>query len=198
MPRVLGFAGIILAVANSPIPGQKEALSPWHGGALLQAHIQTLQLHTDFVLVVAGQNAAALEPVIDANAAFLKVVPGGQAEFAALQAGLQEVLNRGRDAAIVTPVGRPPVRTATVQFLRRALESAPHEIWVVAPEHGGRHGYPVVVGREMMTVYLAARPDRQAQEIEHAHQSHIRFVAVDDPLTVADFESQESCSQTAP
>ena len=38
-------------------------------------------------------------------------------QFSSLQIGLQEVLNRGRDAAIVTLVDRPPCSPDTVRDL---------------------------------------------------------------------------------
>ena len=56
-----------------------------------------------FVLVVAGKNEAALAPVVYANGASLVVNPDpDRGQFSSLQAALHEVLNRGRDAAIVT------------------------------------------------------------------------------------------------
>ncbi len=48
----------------------------------------------------------------------------GRGQFSSLQIGLHEVLNHGRDAAMVTLVDRPPVSPATIQILRDAFEAA--------------------------------------------------------------------------
>ena len=79
-------------------------------------------------------------------------------QFSSLQAGLHEVLNRGRDAAVITLVDRPPVSVATVQLLREAFESALQNIWAVVPEVSGRHGHPYLAGRELIEIFLQALP----------------------------------------
>jgi len=172
--------------------GREKALLPWHGSTFLEAHIEVLGRHADFVLVVAGKNYPALQPIVDANGAFLAVNPEPElGQFSSLQTGLQEVLNRGRDAALVALVDRPPVQSQTVACLRRAFELAPPAIWAVVPEHTGCHGHPLVVGREMITAFLQAEATSNAREIEHVNQNHIRYVAVGDPFTVVNIDTPE-------
>src|SRR6478609_2009136 len=97
------FAGVILAAGASSRMGRDKALLPWRDGTFLSAAIRALQPATELVIVVAGANAASLEPIADANAAFMAIHPNPQlGQFSSLQAGWQDVLNRGRDAAIVT------------------------------------------------------------------------------------------------
>jgi molybdenum cofactor cytidylyltransferase len=85
-----------------------------------------LSLATDFVVVVVGKNEAALAPIIYAQGASLVVNPDpDRGQFSSLQVGLHEVLNHGRDAAMVTLVDRPPVSTTTVQKLHDAFEAPP-------------------------------------------------------------------------
>jgi molybdenum cofactor cytidylyltransferase len=114
-----------------------------------------------------------------------------------LQVGLQAVLNRGRDAALITLVDRPPVSGATVDLLRAAFESAPDTIWAVVPEFSGKHGHPYVVGREMMEAFLQAQPTASAREIEHQHQDRIRYVAVDDPFVAMNINTPEDYAALA-
>ncbi len=66
------------------------------------------------------------------------------------------------------------------------------------PEYQGKHGHPILVGREMLEAFLKAPETSNAREVEHAHQSEIEYVPVDDPLvsrqrgytgTVCRFES---------
>src|SRR5262245_23895815 len=101
------FAGVILAAGASSRMGRDKALLPWQGGTFLSAAIRALQPMTDLVIVVAGANAGELTPIVNANAAFLVVNPDPeQGQFSSLRIGLQEVLNRGRDAAVITLVDR--------------------------------------------------------------------------------------------
>src|SRR5512137_1495458 len=113
------FAGVVLAAGASSRMGRDKALLPWRGGTFLSAAIRALQPLTDFVIVVAGGNAGELEPIINANAAFMVLNPNPeQGQFSSLKIGLQEVLNRGRDAAIITLVDRPAAAVATIEQLK--------------------------------------------------------------------------------
>jgi CTP:molybdopterin cytidylyltransferase MocA len=69
-----------------------------------------------------------------------------------------------------------------VQLLRDAFESAPQSIWSVVPEFSGKHGYPNLVGRELIEFFLQASPTANARDIEHHHSAHIQYVAVSDPF----------------
>ena len=103
-------------------------------------------------------------------------------QLSSLQVGLREVLNRGRDAAIVTLIDRPPVKNRTVQALRIAFEAAPPSVWAVVPEYSGKHGHPYLAGREMIEQFLREPLTGSAREVEHRHQGQIQYLAVDDPF----------------
>ena len=98
-----------------------------------------------------GKNEAALAPVIYAGGASLVVNPDpARGQFSSLQVGLQEVLNRGRDAAMVTLVDRPPVGSRPCKFCATPSKPRTTNIWAVVPEFSGKHGHPYLVGREMI------------------------------------------------
>jgi molybdenum cofactor cytidylyltransferase len=146
----------------------------------------------DFVVVIAGINDAALAPVVYAQGASLAINPEpSRGQFSSLQVGLREVLNRGRDAAMVTLVDRPPVLPATVQILRDAFEAAEQDVWAVVPEFSGQHGHPYLIGREMIEAFLRVPATANARDIEHEHEQHIRYVCVDDPLVAANINTPE-------
>ena len=69
--------------------------------------------------MVAGANAPSLAPIADSQAAFLTVNPNPQqGQFSSLLVGLQDVLNRGRDAA------RLLLHAAEGQLFERAVIEA--------------------------------------------------------------------------
>jgi molybdenum cofactor cytidylyltransferase len=186
------FVGVILAAGASSRMGRDKALLPWRDGTFLSAVIRALQPATELVIVVAGANAPNLEPIADANAAFMVINPNPQVgQFSSLQVGLREVLNRGRDAAIITLVDRPPAEVETIQQLRTAFLGGDENIWAVVPEFGGKHGHPFVIGREMIEAFLSAPVHSSAREVEHANQARILYLPVNDPLVLANVDTPE-------
>ncbi len=130
MSRALSLYGVILAAGESSRMGKDKALLPWPPplpgqtppGTFLSAAIESLTPFTDMVIVVAGRNQANLAPIVYASGASLVVNPDpSRGQFSSLQTGLQEVLNRGRDAAVVTLVDRPPVAATTVAKLHGSI-----------------------------------------------------------------------------
>ena len=202
MFRVPSFAAVILAAGESTRMGTDKALLPWPPSlagqaqskeTFLSAAIRSLASAADFVLVVAGKNAAALAPVAYANGASLAVNPDpGRGQFSSLQVGLHEVLNHGRDAAIVTLVDRPPVSAATVQKLCRAFMAAgENKQWAVIPEYGGKHGHPFLAGRELIEAFLQAPAASSAREVEHRNQERIAYIPIDDPFVALNIDTPE-------
>ena len=180
-----------MAAGESTRMGREKALLPWPpiapgqnspGQTFLSASIRLLTI-TDLVIVVAGKNEPALAPVAYAEGASLVQNPEPErGQFSSLQVGLQEVLNRGRDGAIVTLVDRPPVSAATLATLLAAFARSATSTWAVVPEYRGKHGHPILLGREMIEAFLKTPPSSTARDIEHQHKSHIEYIAVDDPL----------------
>jgi molybdenum cofactor cytidylyltransferase len=179
------FAGLILAAGESRRMGREKALLPWRGSTFLAAQIELLSPWVECVLVVAGRNCRSLQPVVEANGALLVANPQPEmGQFSSLQAGLREVLARGFDAAIVALVDRPPVSPQTVALLRLALENS-DGMWAVHPQYAGRHGHPIILGKEMMNALLQAPASGTAREIQQQHRERISYVFVDDPITIA-------------
>lgn len=201
MSRAPSFAGVILAAGESSRMGTEKALLPWppqtagqppSKETFLSAAIRSLALSTDFVLIVAGKNEAALAPIAYANGAVVVTNRDpDRGQFSSLQVGLQEVLNRGRDAAAVTLVDRPPANATTISLLRDAYEAAPPSVWAVVPEFSGKHGHPYLAGRELIEVFLQAPPSANARDLEHRYREHIQYVTVSDPFVVMNINTPE-------
>jgi len=199
MPRVASFAGVILAAGESSRMGTEKPLLPWPPskssvlqGTFLSAAIDTLGRSTDFVVVVSGRNESTLAPIVYASGASLVTNPDpSRGQFSSLRVGLREVLNRGRDAAIITLIDRPPIRATTLQILREAFENAPSKIWAIVPEYAGKHGHPYLVGREMIEAFLQADSESSARDVEHRSIEHIQYVPVDDPFVSMNINTPE-------
>ncbi len=216
MTRSPSFCGVILAAGESSRMGRDKALLPWppvaedfHPAApmaefgrvaapaqtqtFLSAAIQLLNHFTDLVLVVGGGNAENIAPIVYSTAASLVVNRHPErGQFSSLQVGLQEVLNRGRDSAVVTLVDRPPCLLDTLRTLCSKFRDVYEEDkWAVVPEFEGKHGHPIVIGREMIEAFLKAPATATARDVEHSVQARIQYVAVDDPWVVANVDTPE-------
>ncbi len=111
----------------------------------------------------------------------------------------QEVLSRGRDAAMVTLVDRPSAKPATLEHLRDAFETAAARgKWAVVPEYGGKHGHPILVGREMIEAFLKAPATATAREVEHKNQDRIEYVLVDDPFVTLNVDTPQDYANLSP
>lgn len=219
MARALSFCGIILAAGASSRMGRDKALLPWPprqsaapagrtytsvmgqplpsstplDQTFLGAAITLLDAFSDMVLVVAGANANQLEPVVNARGQFLIVNPHPErGQFSSLQTGVQEVLNRGRDAAIITLADRPPVKPATLRMLLETFAAAAErENWALVPQFEGVHGHPIIIGREMISKFLEAPATATARDVMHAHQERIAYVPVEDRFVTLNIDTPE-------
>lgn len=188
-----GVGGVILAAGESSRMGRDKSLLPWPketggedafnrpAGTILSAAIQAFAEFCDMVIVVAGRNEPALRPVIEGYGGILVRNPlPERGQFSSLQTGLHQVLDQGRDRAMVTLVDRPPPLRKTLNDILAAFAAREHGIWAVVPEYSGRHGHPILLGREMIEAFLKAPPTANARDIEHANQARVRYLAVDD------------------
>jgi molybdenum cofactor cytidylyltransferase len=204
MPQTAGICGVILAAGESSRMGRDKALLPWPPVAegapavntFLGAMIDLLLQHADLVIVVAGKNVAELEPIADAHGAFTVTNPAPErGQFSSIQVGLRDVLNRGRDAAFLVPVDRPPALPSTIHDLRAAFLASDTSVWAAVPEvlrEGvAVHGHPILLGREMMEQFLRAPADSIARDIERQHKQHILYVPVTDPRVAANIDTPE-------
>jgi molybdenum cofactor cytidylyltransferase len=196
-----GLCGVILAAGESTRMGTDKASLPWPpasagnsalGQTFLSAAIEALSSFTEMVIVVAGKNESTLAPIVFANAASLVRNPKPErGQFSSMQVGLQEVLNHGRDAALVTLVDRPPAGASTLQALCDEFPTPGSGTWAVVPQYGERHGHPILLTREMIEVFLKAPANANAREIEHECQQHILYLSVDDPSVAQNIDTPQ-------
>ena len=176
-----------------PLPSESSGSN----ATFLSAAIHSFNQVADLVIVVVGKNETTLAPIIYGQGAFLVRNPRPEdGQFSSLQIGLQEVLNRGRDSAMITLVDRPPAAITTLQMLKDSFADATSRgKWAVVPQKAGKHGHPIVIGREMIEAFLKAPITTNAREIEHKHESHIEYIEVDDPRVVTNINTPEDYVQ---
>jgi len=201
MSRAPSLCGVILAAGESTRMGTDKALLPWPPvpsgqpprGTFLSAAIESLGAVSEMVIVVGGKNASRIAPfVYAAGASLAENQEPDRGQFSSLQIGLHEVLNHGRDAAVVTLVDRPPVYSKTIAHLCQAFSSALEASkWAVIPEMNGRHGHPIVLGREMIEVFLKAPATATARDLEHEYVEHIQYVPIEDPAIAINVNTPE-------
>ena len=206
MTRSLSLCGLILAAGSSSRMGKDKALLPWPpseqafaglADTFLGAHITAIRPHCDLVIVVAGANFDSLAPVVYSLGGFMIRNSAPElGQFSSLKLGVQDVLNRGRDSAIVALVDRPPVRPATLAKLHAEfLDASENDLWGVIPEYNGQHGHPYFAGRDLVEAFLRAPLTATARDVMHAAASHLRYVLVDDPHVSLNVNTPEDYAQ---
>ncbi len=120
------------------------------------------------------------------------------ANSSSLQVGLRELLARGCDAAVITPVDCPPLRAESLGLLRASFERAlTSGLWAVAPENNGKHGHPLLASRELIDAFLSAPVTSNAREVMHSHANRIEYIPVPDALVKAGLNTPEDYAALA-
>jgi len=174
-----GICGVILALeaAEPPAENASARSRPEALGALIPA----LDSGSDLVLVVLGAGAETLAPIVWAQAAYVLQLPAGCSRPDALRGALRDVLNRGRDTALVAPLAEPLLSAATVQQMVAAYREADDEIWAVVAGSEVGHGQPMLLGRIMIEALLRNGGWESAEDVLNANLPHVCLLAAAKP-----------------
>lgn len=172
-----GVCGVILA--SSSLVGVGEARAKTTSDRVSEL-IDALNTDSEMVLVAIGADAETLTPVVWAKGAYIVQIAEGASDAGALRVMLQEVLNRGRDAALVAALDDLSLTAETVHRMVAAYCAAGDEIWAVVPETEMRQGHPVLMGRTMIELFLRGQKWSAADEIVSANREHVRTVKIAD------------------
>jgi molybdenum cofactor cytidylyltransferase len=191
------LAGLVLAAGDSTRMGTDKAMLPWPPSSsdatdsprhtLLSAALLAFEPFTRCNVVVAGRNADAVSITVGACGAYLVRNPAPEkGQFSSLQIGLRELLDRGCNAAMITPVDCPPLSPSSLERLHHAfLGALAAGSWAIAPEHDGKHGHPLLASRDLIDAFLKAPITGNAREVLHVHASRVIYVPVSEPLAKA-------------
>jgi molybdenum cofactor cytidylyltransferase len=196
--------GLILAAGASSRMGSDKALLPWPpantgGTTLLAAAIAALKPYTQAIVVVAGENAGNLAPIIVSSGASMACNPNPeQGQFSSLRIGLRAVLAQGCDTAMIMPVDCPPLSISSLELLREAFGKAlARGRWAVAPERDGKRGHPLLASGALIDALLNAPAASNAREVIHAQAGLFESVPVPEPYLSADMNTPEEYAAIA-
>ena len=208
MQEAVQLAGLILAAGDSTRMGIDKAMLPWPppspGEAesrhtLLSAALVALDPLTRLTVAVAGKNADTIATIVGACGAYLVRNPKPEkGQFSSLQIGLREVLERGCNSAIITPVDCPPLSSSSLEILRDAfLRALTGDCWAVVPEHEGQHGHPLFASRDLIDAFLKAPVTGNAREVLRVNASRVVYVPIPEPLAKAGLNTPEDYAAIA-
>lgn len=186
------IAGIVLAGGRSSRMGRPKALLPIGsaGETFFDRVTRTLlDAGLDDIVVVVGADAAAIH-------AGVRPLPGvrivdnpdyEQGQLTSLVAGLRSIDTARATGALVTLIDVPLVSAGTVRRLIATQQEGGAPI--VRPVSRGRHGHPVIFGRELFAELQRADPAYGAKPVVRAHAAEMVEVPIDDEGAFTDIDT---------
>jgi hypothetical protein len=176
-----GICGVILPSGAGEASSGEGGAAARSRAEILGALIASLDAGSDLVLVVLGAGAETLAPVAWAQAAYVLQLPSECSRADALRAALRDVLNRGRDTALVVSLSDAPLSAERVQSMVEAYREADDNVWAVVDGAEIGHGQPMLLGRIMIEALLRNGGWESAEDVLAANLPHVRLLAAAEP-----------------
>lgn len=182
--------GILLAAGASTRLGQPKQLLDF-GGKPLVRHVAEAALASrlERLIVVVGNQAAAVRATLEGlpldvveNPDFL------QGQSTSLRAGVA-ALPSDLDAALVLLVDQPFVDAVLIDRLIAHFETSGAAI--VAPEHAGQRGNPVVFAAALLPELARVTGDVGARDVIRRHREELATVELEDARAFLDVDTWE-------
>jgi molybdenum cofactor cytidylyltransferase len=187
------ISAIVLAAGASSRMGRPKAALPLGqtGETVLSRVVRTLlDGGAPKVVVVAGAHLDAVRsamPVREPRARVIEHAGWQKGQLSSLLAGLDTVDDPLLEAALVTLVDVPLVRSSTVAEVIAAWRRTRAPI--VRPANGERHGHPVMFDRSVFCDLRAADPNTGAKAVFAIHRDRIVNVTVEDAGAFEDIDT---------
>lgn len=183
-----GVSGILLAAGTSSRLGRPKQLLPFSGKPLVR-HVaqQALASRLDDLYVVVGYQSAEVQAALDGLPVHLVENPAyRQGQSTSLRAGLL-ALPRDVKAAAVLLVDQPLVDATLIDRLVGLYEESGAPI--VAPQHNGRRGNPVLFDHAILAELLTVVGDTGAREIIAKHRDRLATLELPDDRAFQDVDT---------
>ncbi len=193
------IAGLILAAGESSRMGRDKPLLKYRGRTFLATLIATLRAAgVERIVVVLGHHAEEIRESVDLSAAEVVVNPDYRlGQTSSLKAGLRVLAHDEPAGIVMCLVDHPAISADTLRQLIRRFRATGKP--VIIPETDGKHGHPVMLGRELFSEILALGPDEGADRVIRKHRTRTEFITVNDPGILLDVDNPEAYRQlTAP
>jgi len=191
--------GLILAAGESARMGRDKALLEYRSRTFLETILATLhEAGIERTIVVLGHHAEDIRRSADLRTAQVVVNRDYRSgQTSSLQAGLRALDANEPDGIVMCLVDHPAMTADTLRQLIHAFASTGKP--VVIPECHGKHGHPILVGRELFGDLRALGPDSGADQVIRKYRDQTQFVEVTDPGILLDVDDPEAYRQlTAP
>ncbi|HUQ88482.1 MAG TPA: nucleotidyltransferase family protein [Vicinamibacterales bacterium] len=189
------ISGIVLAAGASSRMGQAKAALPLGqtGDTVVARVVRTLlEGGVPNIVVVGGAHIDAVRaamPRRESRARLIEHAGWEQGQLSSLLAGLNAIDDPLLEAAVVTLVDVPLVRSSTVAELIAAWRRTRAPI--VRPANADRHGHPVIFDRSIFADLRSADPNTGAKAVFAIHRERILNVEVDDAGAFEDIDTPE-------
>lgn len=186
------IAAVVLAAGASSRMGSDKALLMYRGKTFLEKIIFALrEASVRRIVVVLGHHAELIQQSIDLSSVEVVVNQDyRQGQTSSLQAGLRALGANEPEGMLLCLVDHPVIATSTVKKLIQCFKSTGKP--VVIPQLNGKHGHPVLLGREVLGQIAALGPGQGADIVIHRYRPQTEFVEVRDPGILIDVDDPES------
>jgi molybdenum cofactor cytidylyltransferase len=183
------IAATIISAGASSRMGFPKALLEYHGVTFLRSILDaTAAVGVHHRIVVLGPHADKIVGKHDLRG--VTVLETEQFEagpIGSIRAAIREVGPHPVDGILVWPVDMPHVAIATVEALLAGFRASGRPI--VIPAYEGKHGHPVIFGRDVFQELLEAPDSEGARAVVHADSDRVFEVPVDDSAVVEDLNT---------
>ena len=187
------ISGILLAAGESTrMGGAFKPLLPWGKRTVIGACVENLRRsRLDEIVVVLRHREAEIRPRLAGSGVVYAINHDyRRGMLSSVQTGIAEISPQS-DAMMIALVDQPTVGPEIIDRLIAAYEGGGKKI--VLPEHGGRHGHPIVISRDYWDDIL--RLDAAAAEGLGAfiatHRDECLEVPIDSPAVLDDIDRPE-------
>ena len=184
-------AGIVLAAGESSRMGEYKALLMYRGRTFLENIVAALMdAGIQRVVVVLGHHAELIRQRVNLSSVEVIVNQDYRSgQTSSLQAGLRVLAGNEPAAVILCLVDHPVLSVDTLKKLINSFRFTGRP--VVVPQTNGKHGHPVLLGRELFSRILRLGPDDGADTVIHQYRDQTEFVDVTNPGILIDVDDPE-------